>query len=184
MDDNNIYTIELDDDIKTFINTTLLEKITSITIPNNSSRVNSGYGRTQVFGYGNVRSIGYGMFANNKRYPELYGLLVELGKMIVPDEIPWTTIQVNHNYKTKKHIDKNNRGYSLSLSFGNFTGGELVVNGNEYQTKNNPLIFNGSLNEHYNKPIKGNRYSLVYFTSAPAGSDIKLINKIHKKIIK
>jgi hypothetical protein len=149
----------------------------------NVNRVNSGKGRSQVFGYGRRRGLGFGAFANNSKNSELYKVLVLLGKKIVPSYIPWTAIQVNHNYKTKKHIDGNNIGLSLSVSFGDFTGGELVVGNTDYQTKLHPVIFNGALSEHFNRPISGNRYSLVYFISAPADATDEAILKLHNKLV-
>lgn len=168
---------------KDFINNELLPIITETTIGINVNRVNSGKGRSQVFGYGNRRGLGYGSFANNTKNSELYKALVVLGKKIVPSYIPWTAIQVNHNYKTKKHIDGNNIGLSLSVSFGDFEGGELVIGDKPYQTKLHPVIFNGALTEHFNKPISGNRYSLVYFISAPADATDEDIVKLHNKLV-
>ena len=168
---------------KDFINNELLPIIQETTIGVNLNRVNSGKGRSQVFGYGNRRGLGYGAFANNSKNSELWKAMVILGKKIVPSYIPWTAIQVNHNYKTKKHIDGNNIGLSLSLSFGDFEGGELVIGNTPYQTKLHPVIFNGALTEHFNKPISGNRYSLVYFISAPADATDEEIVKLHNKII-
>jgi len=166
------------------LETVLTPLIEKTTIGVNTSRTNSGKGRTQVFGYGNVRQKGFTEFANNRDFPELYKALLTFGKKVVPEYIPFTAIQVNHNYKTKKHIDKANVGLSLAVSFGDFTGGELVVNGKAYQTKEHPVIFNGALFEHYNKPIKGNRYSLVYFVSAPVKSSFEEIKAIQNKLFK
>jgi len=168
---------------KTFLSGKLLPLIENITIGFNINRKNSGYGRSQVFGFGNIRGKGYGEFKHNTEYAELWRALLIFGKKIVPDYIPFTAIQVNHNYKTKKHIDKNNVGLSLAVSFGNFTGGELVVANTEYQTKLHPLIFNGALSEHFNNPIKGDRYSLIYFVSAPKKYTDNQIYKLHKKLI-
>jgi hypothetical protein len=102
---------------------------------------------------------------------------------IVPDYIPFTAIQVNHNYKTKKHIDGNNIGLSLAVSFGDFTGGELVIGTNAYQTKEHPVIFNGALTEHFNKPIKGDRYSLVFFVNAPKKYSDAEVYGLHNKLV-
>jgi hypothetical protein len=174
--------IKLNDAAKNFLNNKLLPLISSTTIRITDHRVNTGKGRTQVFGYGSRRQLGFGEFSNNALYPELYRALLIFGKKVVPDYIPFTAIQVNHNYKTKKHIDKNNIGLSLAVSFGDFTGGELVIGKSEYQTKEHPVIFNGALTEHFNKPIKGNRYSLVYFISAPHKYKDEDIYKLHNKI--
>lgn len=149
----------------------------------NYARKNSGSGRTQVYGYGNRRTMGFGEFKNNSVNPELYQVLVKLGEMIVPPFIPWTAIQVNKNYQTNPHVDGNNIGLSFSVSFGEFTGGELVVEGEPFQTRYSPIIFNGALHEHWNKPISGQRYSLVYFVSAPPKfTDIQIF-QLHRQII-
>lgn len=175
--------VKLNDAAKKFLNEKLIPLITNTTIRVTDSRKNSGYGRSQVFGYGNVRGKGFGEFKNNTDYAELYRALLIFGSKIVPDYIPFTAIQVNHNYKTKKHIDGNNIGLSLAVSFGDFTGGELVVGGKEYQTKEYPIIFNGALSEHFNRAIKGDRYSLVYFASAPKKYSDEEVYKLHNKIL-
>lgn len=169
---------------KEFIKEEVLPLIESKTIRINYSRTNSGVGRTQVFGYGARRGLGFGEFKNNRENPDLYRVLVQLGEKIVPPFIPFTAIQVNLNYQTSKHIDKNNIGLSLSVSFGDFTGGELVIAGNPFQTRLSPIIFNGALNEHFNQPITGDRYSLVFFVNAPPKMTDIQIFQLHEQIIK
>jgi hypothetical protein len=181
-DDARITRVPLSDKARRILVHKLQPLIKDTTIRVSDSRQNSGVGRTQVFGYGNRRNLGFGEFKNNKDYPDLYDALLAFGREVVPDYIPFTAIQVNHNYKTKKHIDQNNIGRSLAISFGDFTGGELVVEGHKYQTKLHPLIFNGALKEHYNMPIKGDRYSLVYFVSAPAKATDEWIENLSKKM--
>jgi len=175
--------VDLTNAAKNWLENKVLPLITQTTIRINDTRKNSGVGRTQVFGYGRRRQLGFGEFKNNSDHPELWRALAIFGSKVVPNYIPWSAIQVNHNYKTKKHIDGNNIGLSLAVSFGDFTGGELVIGTNEYQTKLHPVIFNGALTEHFNKPIKGNRYSLVYFVSAPKNATDEDIFKLHKDLI-
>jgi len=179
----DVMRINLTDSAKSWLDKKVLPIISNTTIHSNTGRMNSGKGRTQVFGYGMIRGVGFGEFKNNSAYPELWNALVHFGMKVVPDYIPWTAIQVNHNYKTKKHIDGNNIGLSLAVSFGDFTGGELVVGDKDYQTKLHPVIFNGALQEHFNRPIKGNRYSLVYFVSAPKKYSDEQIFKLHRKVL-
>ena len=179
-----ILRVPLNDTAKNWLDNKVLPLISQTTIRINDARKNSGVGRTQVFGYGNRRQLGFGEYANNRDYPELYKALVVFGSKVVPSYIPWTAIQVNHNYKTKKHIDGNNTGLSLAVSFGDFTGGELVIEDKEYQTRLHPVIFNGALKEHFNRPIKGNRYSLVYFVSAPKNATDEEIEKLHRELLK
>ena len=176
--------VNLNSAAKKFLNDKLIPLITNTTINITESRANtSGYGRSQVFGYGNIRGKGFGEFKNNSTHPELYRALLIFGMKTVPHYIPFTAIQVNHNYKTKKHIDGNNIGLSLAVSFGDFTGGELVVKNQAYQTKEHPVIFNGALSEHFNKPIKGDRYSLVFFASAPKSYSDEQVYNLHNKVL-
>jgi len=157
--------------------------IKKTTIRKNSNRKNSGIGRSQVFGFGERRGLGFGAFANNKKFPLLWQVLAHFGARAVPPEIPFTAIQVNHNYQTVEHVDKNNIGLSYSISFGDFTGGELVVEGKPFQTQLAPIIFNGALAKHYNNEIIGQRYSLVFFVSAPKKFTDEQIFDFHNQIL-
>jgi hypothetical protein len=107
----------------------------------------------------------------DEKFPELKKAIWELGKEIVP--FKFSSVQVNYNYKTMPHIDKNNVGNSLIVGLGNYTGGDLVVSGKSYNIKYNPVIFNGSIHLHSTKPFKGERYSLVFFKT----KDINWSNK-------
>jgi hypothetical protein len=50
------------------------------------------------------------------------------------------------------------------VSFGEYTGCELVVDGDVYDARNRGVIFDGSKIEHWNVPtLSGTKYSLVYF---------------------
>lgn len=145
---------------KTQTVTMLLNALNNVTIKVNTGRLNSGKGRTQVFGKGYRRNLGYGEFANNKKYPEVYKYAKRLGKEM---GFKFDAIQINHNYEATPHIDKNNIGDSMIISIGNYDGGELVIDDYEINTRN-PIIFNGSEHKHYVKKIKsGDKYSFVYF---------------------
>ena len=63
-----------------------------------------------------------------------------------------------------KHKDTANVGDSYILSFGTYTGGELVVEGVPHDTRTG-LIFNGYEKEHWNNPIEGEKYSVIFFVS-------------------
>lgn len=125
------------------------------------SRKNSGIGKTQAFGWINRRGKGPGPAANNTKYPELYQKLKIFGESMDDD---FDGIQLNHNYKSEMHIDKNNVGESVIVSFGDYDGGELVIEGKICDTRLQPILFDGSLYRHWNLPItRGDKYSLVFF---------------------
>ena len=101
--------------------------------------------------------------ADSKRFPLIYEEIIRIGKIICPFE--FTSIQVNKNLVCQKHVDGNNRGLSLLVSFGDYEGCNIVVNDISYNTNCCPVIFNGALLEHYNTDdLEGTKYSLVYFS--------------------
>lgn len=149
----------------------LLEILTKMKVYINHHRTNSGRGRSQCFGIGYIRCIGAGTFANNFHYPELYKRLINFGKEQVP--FVFDGIQLNNNYQCLPHKDKNNILESFLVGFGDYTGGEINIKISEDQTekidtKLQPILFDGSLLEHWNDPIQGNKYSLVYFRNREA----------------
>jgi len=101
------------------------------------------------------------------KFPELKRAIWALGHRIVP--FRFTTVQVNYNYKTKTHIDKNNVGDSVIVGLGDYKGGDLLVEDKAYNIKYHPLQFNGAEMEHGTAPYTGNRYSLVFFRTKEQG---------------
>lgn len=126
--------------------------------------------RSATFGYTRAR---YGTRKNGKlydlstyslKYPEVYQELLRIGNLICPFE--FNSIHVNENVTCPPHKDSNNIGESLLISFGDYTGSNIVVEGNEYNTNCKPIIFDGSNLLHYNtNDLEGNKYSLVYFNN-------------------
>lgn len=75
----------------------------------------------------------------------------------------YTTIQINKNIRSPPHIDKNNVGPSYIIALGEYSGGELYIEGKPHNIKNRFLKFDGTKG-HWVAPFTGTRYSLVYFT--------------------
>jgi hypothetical protein len=156
---------------------TVLELLSKISI-----RINSlGRGRSTTFGTHRAMTLGYikarvsrvvGLSAYSKKYPDLYNAVVELGKKFCPFE--FTSIHVNHNVVCPRHLDANNVGVSCIVSFGDYEGCELVIEpprgsvgeNKTFNTKYNPLVFDGSSQYHFNTPLlSGTKYSLVFFNA-------------------
>jgi hypothetical protein len=103
----------------------------------------------------------------------------------------FTSIQVNKNYASRPHVDKNNLGQSLILGLGDYTDGQLWVHddkgdvplelkedifsayryrsgksysGTVLDCRNEIIEFDGT-KLHYTLPFTGDRYTLVFFTS-------------------
>lgn len=131
-------------------------------------------GRAKSFGPHRSMTLGlvktritrnFGLSSMSKKNYKLYEALMEFGKTFVPFE--FNSIQVNHNVVCPKHIDPNNIGLSVIVSIGDYEGCDLVIeNHGTYDIKYKPLVFNGSIDYHYNTPLtSGNKYSFVFFKS-------------------
>jgi hypothetical protein len=168
---------ELNPDLEPYLSR-LIEIIDKKPLKWNTHRIGSGEGITQAFGIINKRSAGLGEANNNHDYPELWLLLQEIAEKFV--RVKWCGVQVNVNYQSQPHFDKNNRGDSWIVSFGDYLGGELCLKNPScsppeaglkqpdhtlvVNTKYRPFIFNGSKTEHWNKSItEGTKYSIIYF---------------------
>jgi hypothetical protein len=128
-------------------------------------RVRRGLGVGVSFPFGKMKfSRLNGEVRANKAFPILYEAICNFGKKHVP--IEWKAIMFNYNFKIKPHKDGKNVGDSYIVGFGNYTKGELVVEGVEHDIKYKPMIFNGFLKEHYNKEWEGDRYSMVFFKTS------------------
>jgi hypothetical protein len=126
-------------------------------------RLNSGTGRSQSLGILPRRCYGVGESRNNEKYKDILTYARELAKVICP-EINYTTIMLNHNYQALPHKDKNNDGRSCVVAFGDYTGGELEVDGKLYDLRHRPFKFEACNTLHSVKPItSGDRYSIVFF---------------------
>jgi len=100
--------------------------------------------------------------SNSLKYPELYEKIIHLGILM---NFEFTSIHVNHNVISPKHYDDRNVGVSLIISFGDYSGADLYVEGVKQDTYRKPVIFDGSKLLHWNSDdLVGNRYSLVYYS--------------------
>lgn len=96
------------------------------------------------------------------KYPDLTKYIFSLFDKIF--DFKYTSIQINKNVVCPPHIDSNNQKKSLIFSIGNYEGCNLFVEGEEYNTKCQPYIFDGSKLLHWNSPlISGTKYSFVLF---------------------
>lgn len=99
-----------------------------------------------------------------KKYPDLYNKLQEIAKEICPFHVD--NFMINKNFVTKPHYDTLNRGDCFIFSVGDYDGGELVIEDKVYDTKYNPVIFDGKTQLHYNLPItRGTKWSIVGFNN-------------------
>lgn len=121
--------------------------------------------RSATFGYVRGRYNGkYDLSLHTKKYPHIYQELLRIGNIFCPFE--FSAIHINKNVICPPHKDSKNIGKSMLLSFGDYTGCNIVIDGKKYDANCEPLIFNGSELEHYNTDdLVGTKYSLVFFNN-------------------
>ncbi len=155
----------------------LLHALDSTKFPLHKTRSNVSETASTSFALGTVnyrggKQVNYktrGPSRWNAKFPHLFEVAQQLIKICKPD-FEYTTIQVNKNVECQPHVDKNNVGESYIIALGDYTGGELVIEGVAFNIKNRWKKFDGK-NVHWVEPFQlprenreANRYSLVYFT--------------------
>jgi len=145
----------------------LYEELQKVTIKKLGSSIRNGFqssNRSVVFGISKERFTRVvGLSASSKKYPHIWNLLQQVGNQL-PSDFEYTSVFLNHNVVCGPHKDKNNVGKSILLSFGEYSGCNIVIDGDEYDANRQPVLFNGALLEHYNTDnLVGNKYSIVFF---------------------
>ena len=148
----------------------LIEELTRDPIPVNHDRAQAGKGRSQAFGV--IRRWSYRPFLarNTWMRPHLYQMLLDFAECNLPPDFTWDGITVNDNYQSAMHRDKGNEAMSMTVSFGNFTGGELAIldgrpggGQREYDTRHKLYSFHGCRDVHWTTPFEGRRFCLVFY---------------------
>ena len=124
------------------------------TFRHNAMTINVGYTQ-KVLTRANVVQKSLAMKENKD---EIYNAC----KLLFPD-FKFNAVTINKNWKCPPHFDNKNSGVSLICGLGDYTGGDLLVEGKAIDIKYKPHIFNGSLQEHSTADFQGERYSIVLF---------------------
>ena len=101
----------------------------------------------------------------NAEFPYVYMELKNLAEKAFP-EFKYNCITLNHNLQCLPHRDSINnvrQSHSIILGFGDYTGGDLNIEGCDFNIKNNPLIFNGQRSTHATMDYEGDRWSVIYY---------------------
>lgn len=141
----------------------MFEKITLRKRYGTSNRINFPIHRGAVFGIVKERfsKCKINESLDTRTFPHVWEELQRIGNIICP--FKWKTIYVNKDLVCPPHKDKSNTGPSLLISFGNYTGGLIVVEKIEYNAYHTPTIFDGKKMEHWNTEFTGTKYSLVFY---------------------
>ena len=145
----------------------MFEILDSIDMPYNHPRLGFPKYRGYLLGTskGRFGRSKEGLSRLTKKYSDQWEQIKEWAFENVPVDVEWNCIQVNKNLVCPPHRDKHNVGNSYIVSFGDYVGCDLVVDGVTHDTRKG-LVFDGYLKEHYNTPlISGTKYSLVFFNN-------------------
>jgi len=139
----------------------------------NSGRYRKNFGehRSNLYGYienreGILKQYNHkekiDLSRHTKKRPDIWDELKRIGDIICP--FPYSSCYICQNTVAGKHRDKSNVGMSCILSIGDYTGCNLVIENKIYDARYKPIVFNGSLIEHWNTDnLVGDKYSLIFY---------------------
>lgn len=140
-------------------------KQSSLYLKKNKTNSRHGFPLHRGAVYGMVRERfgdNIGLSYMSQKYEKIFDELCRIGDAICPFQ--YTSIQVNRNLVCTPHKDSYNVGVSMLVSFGNYKGCNIVIDGKEYNAYHTPTLFNGSELEHWNTPLEsGVKYSLIFY---------------------
>lgn len=149
-----------DNDIQVPYNRSRGIKYDKITNPTAGSKTPAGCGHTVLLGQNPYRKNTLTRFT--QKNPDLYEMFQDFAVKWV--SFPVSCFMFNQNYQTQPHYDGMNVGDSAIISFGDYTGGELIVEGEILDAKRKLQVMNGSKQLHWNLPItSGTKYSIIFF---------------------
>ena len=128
--------------------------------------VTSWAGKGSRSGYRKMLS----MKTREPRYKKLFKETKKLMRLKDP-KFKFTSIQYNKNHRAARHRDAKNTGISYIVGLGDYTGGELLIfdenekNPVKHDIKGKFNTFNGSIYPHETAPFKGERYTLVFYST-------------------
>jgi hypothetical protein len=128
--------------------------------------VTSWAGKGSRSGYRKMLS----MKTREPRYKKLFKETKKLMRLKEP-KFKFTSIQYNKNHRAARHRDAKNTGISYIVGLGDYTGGELIIydenekNPVKHDIKGKFNTFNGSIYPHETAPFKGERYTLVFYST-------------------
>ena len=145
----------------------LYDKLKKITIYKCSAHsIRKGFGICRFYTFGMTRyrndSGRLQLSASSKKYPTIHEMIFKIGKKYCPHE--FNAVHLNNNVTCPPHKDSRNQGVSTVISFGEYTGGKLVIENEIHDAYMTPITFDGSALTHWNEnDLVGNKYSLVFF---------------------
>ncbi len=120
----------------------------------------------------------------NEVFPELLQAAIALEHIILPGRPASSTIVVNKHAQFKPHKDSGagaGQHVSMIVGLGEYSGGELVVEGSVNDIRYKALEFDGWNQRHWTLPFEGERFSIVWFT--PLGcEDLVTVSEVAEAV--
>jgi hypothetical protein len=155
--------INIFDDLQKMLDGAKIKK-TSGSKQGSGSRPNFPVHQKSCFGYiqRRFKKKKIELSVDSINYPNIYEELKRIGNIICPFE--FKSIHVLKNCVCPKHRDAKNTQKSVLVSFGDYTGCNLVVEDVVYDARHTPIIFDGKTMEHWNTDdLVGTKYSLIFY---------------------
>ena len=87
-----------------------------------------------------VPVVHYAVRSHHQLLKDLFGHLKTVGAL--PEDFPFSVCQVLKDAEIREHKDHNKEeSLSLVISTGDFTGGELVIEGEQVSSFRRPVVF-------------------------------------------
>lgn len=103
----------------------------------------------------------------NLLFPELVQAVFALEQRLAPGRPSSTWTAINRRASFRPHTDAGKglgQSKSLIVGIGDYTGGELAVEGAVVQIRYAPHEFDGWRSRHWTLPFQGERFSIVWFS--------------------
>jgi hypothetical protein len=157
-------TIDIFDNLSKMMKDKMFEKTDETGKGNSGTRIGFKSHYKQCFGLIQPRGKPKGLVLSSAslKYPEVYNELLRIGRILCP--FSFQSIHFLKNCVCPPHKDSKNTQKSVLVSFGDYTGCNIVVEGTKYDAKHTPIIFDGRIMEHWNTDdLQGTKYSLVFY---------------------
>ena len=130
----------------------------------NRKKLTTDYSRPSSMPIGMKKELNgtYGQCAFDRMYPHIYPKIRDLVNKVCP-EFDFNAGYINKNVQMIPHKDKNNVDTSIIFGLGDYTGGEVNVEGQKIDIHYKIIEFDGKRKEHWTEFFKGDRYSIIMY---------------------
>ena len=104
----------------------------------------------------------YSACAFDNNYPEIYPMVRDIVNSVCPD-FDFNAGYINKNVQMIPHKDRNNVDTSIIFGLGNYTGGEVNVEGEKIDIHYKIVEFDGKRKLHWTEFFIPDRFSIILY---------------------